>query len=230
MKFGIIQFPGSNCDDDCLHVVRTILGEKACKIWHESDDLKKVDCVVLPGGFSYGDYLRCGAMAGKSPIMKSIREFGGGGGLVLGICNGFQILCEAGLLPGILVRNKSLKFICEPERLKIERNVSPFTNQFKVGEEVQMPIAHMEGHYYIDEEGLAKLRANHQIILRYQQNPNGAVDNIAGICNENGNVFGLMPHPERVCESELGGVDGLKLFQSIISSLRQGESQVRDRG
>ena len=218
MKFGIIQFPGSNCDEDCIYVVRQVLGAEAVKIWHESGNLRNADCVILPGGFSYGDYLRCGAMAGRSPIMKAVRDFAEGGGLVLGICNGFQILCETGLLPGVLVRKQSLKFICEPEFLKIERNDTPFTSRFQIGDSVQMPIAHMEGHYYIDEKGLAKLRANRQIVLRYITNPNGAIDNIAGICNEAGNVFGLMPHPERVCELELGGSDGLKLFESLYES------------
>lgn len=218
MKFGIIQFPGSNCDEDCLHVVRHILKAEAVKLWHESENLEKVDCVILPGGFSYGDYLRCGAMAGRSPIMKAVRSFAGADGLVLGICNGFQVLCETGLLPGVLVRNRSLKFICESETLRVERNDIPFTSRYALGERVQMPIAHMEGHYYIDDEGLTQLRQRNQIVLRYVNNPNGSVDDIAGICNERGNVFGLMPHPERVCEAALGGIDGLKLLESILRS------------
>lgn len=218
MKFGIIQFPGSNCDADCLHAVRHVLKAEAVKLWHESENLGGIDCVILPGGFSYGDYLRCGAMAGRSPVMKSVQAFADAGGLVMGICNGFQVLCETGLLPGVLVRNRSLKFICEPEALTVERNDIPFTSRYALGERVQMPIAHMEGHYYIDDEGLAKLKKGNQIVLRYVHNPNGSVDNIAGICNERGNVFGLMPHPERVCEPELGGTDGLKLLESILQA------------
>lgn len=216
MKFGIIQFPGSNCDEDCLHAIRHVLKADAVKIWHESENLGETGCVILPGGFSYGDYLRCGAMAGRSPVMKAVRSFADAGGPVLGICNGFQILCEAGLLPGVLVRNRSLKFICEPATLTVERNDILFTSRHVLGERVRMPIAHREGRYYIDDEGLAQLRKGNRIVLRYVDNPNGSVDNIAGLCNERGNVFGLMPHPERVCEPVLGGTDGLKFLESIL--------------
>ncbi|MBI5298971.1 MAG: phosphoribosylformylglycinamidine synthase subunit PurQ [Deltaproteobacteria bacterium] len=216
MKFGVIQFLGSNCDADCLHVVRNVLKQDALSLWHENPDLKGVDCVILPGGFSYGDYLRTGAMAARSPIMKSVAAFADRGGLVLGICNGFQILCEAGLLPGVLVRNKSLQFICEDCDLIVERNDTRFTSLYKKGEKVRMPIAHMEGHYYIDEAGLKHLESNRQVVLRYANNPNGSVGNIAGVINEKGNVFGLMPHPERVCEKLLGGEEGAKLFKCLL--------------
>lgn len=220
MRFGVIQFPGSNCDADCLHVTKTVLGQEAFMIWHESRDLNGADCVILPGGFSYGDYLRTGAMAAQSPIMKAVSAFADRGGLVLGICNGFQTLCETRLLPGVLVRNKSLKFICEMEELIIERADTPFTSLYKKGERVQMPIAHMEGHYYIDDAGLASLKNKNQIVFRYAKNPNGSVDDIAGIINEKGNVLGLMPHPERVCEEVLGGMDGLRVFVGIINKMK----------
>ena len=215
MKFGVIQFLGSNCDADCLHVVQNVLKQEALSLWHENPDLKGVDCVILPGGFSYGDYLRTGAMAAGTPIMKSVAAFADRGGLVLGICNGFQILCEAGLLPGVLVRNKSLQFICEDCDLIVERNDTRFTSLYKKDEKVRMPIAHMEGHYYIDEAELKRLESNRQVVLRYANNPNGSVANIAGVINEKGNVLGLMPHPERVCEKLLGGEDGKRLFESI---------------
>ncbi|MDP2599450.1 MAG: phosphoribosylformylglycinamidine synthase subunit PurQ [Deltaproteobacteria bacterium] len=218
MKFGIVQFPGSNCDADCLHVAKTILGQEAFTIWHASRDLNGADCVILPGGFSYGDYLRTGAMAAQSPVMKAVAAFADRGGLVLGICNGFQILCETRLLPGVLVRNKGLKFICEMEELILERVDTPFTSLYKEGERVKMPIAHMEGHYYVDDAGLASLKKKNQIVFRYAKNPNGSVGDIAGVINEQGNVLGLMPHPERVCEEVLGGEDGLKLFESIMVS------------
>jgi phosphoribosylformylglycinamidine synthase len=185
-------------------------------IWHRENDLKGIDCVVLPGGFSYGDYLRAGAIARFSPIMSSVKEFADKGGLVIGICNGFQILTEAGLLPGALGRNRSLKFICRYVDLIIERNDTPFTLEFKKGEIIRMPIAHNEGSYYIDD--ISKIEK--QVVLRYYgENPNGAIDNIAGIVNERGNVFGLMPHPERCSEKILGSEDGLRIFKSIVRSL-----------
>lgn len=216
MKFAVIQFPGSNCDQDCLHVIQKILKQPAKILWHASTDLGDVDCVVLPGGFSYGDYLRTGACAARSPIMKAVAAFADRGGLVLGICNGFQILCEAGLLPGVLMRNKSLKFICDDCELKVERNDTVFTSLYKLGRKVRMPIAHMEGNYFIDAAGLKCLEKNRQIVFRYAKNPNGSTADIAGILNEKGNVLGLMPHPERASEKVLGGEDGLGLFRSIL--------------
>lgn len=222
MKFGVVQFLGSNCDQDCWHVLRHVLGCDTEWLWHESSALNNVDCVILPGGFSYGDYLRCGAMAARSPIMKAVAAFADRGGLVLGICNGFQILCEAGLLPGALVRNKNLQFICEPSSLLVERADTPFTQNYRRGEKIEMPIANMEGHFYIDAVGLKRLEKNNQIVFRYEANPNGSVADIAGVINERGNVLGLMPHPERASEAILGGVDGLKLFESLRETLRNG--------
>jgi len=216
MNFGIVVFPGTNCDRDCYYVIKDILNQPVRFIWHRENDLKGIDCVVLPGGFSYGDYLRAGAIARFSPIMSSVKEFADKGGLVIGICNGFQILTEAGLLPGALGRNRSLKFICRYVDLIIERNDTPFTSEFKKGEIVRMPIAHNEGNYYIDDIS----RIETQVVLRYYgENPNGAIDNIAGIVNERGNVFGLMPHPERCSEKILGSEDGLRIFKSIVRSL-----------
>ena len=216
MNFGIVVFPGTNCDRDCYYVIKDILNQPVRFIWHRENDLKGIDCVVLPGGFSYGDYLRAGAIARFSPIMSSVKEFADKGGLVIGICNGFQILTEAGLLPGALGRNRNLKFICRYVDLIIERNDTPFTSEFKKGEIVRMPIAHNEGNYYIDDIS----RIETQVVLRYYgENPNGAIDNIAGIVNERGNVFGLMPHPERCSEKILGSEDGLRIFKSIVRSL-----------
>lgn len=220
MNFGVIQFLGSNCDADSLYVIQKILKQEGQYIWHEATNLSGFDCIVLPGGFSYGDYLRTGAMAAHSPIMKSVAAFADRGGLVLGICNGFQILCEAGLLPGVLVRNKSLQFVCEVTELSVERKDTRFTSFYRKGEKVRMPIAHREGHYYIDDAGLKRLEKNRQIVFRYQNNPNGSVADIAGVINEKGNVLGLMPHPERSCEEILGGVDGLKLWKSLLSNNR----------
>lgn len=218
MRFGVIQFLGSNCDADCLHVIQKILKQEARTVWLEETDLSGLDCVVLPGGFSYGDYLRTGAMAARSPVMRSVSDFADRGGLVLGICNGFQILCEAGLLPGVLMRNKDLQFICEETGLVVEKNDTRFTCAYKKGEKIKMPIAHMEGNYFIDDAGLKRLEKNRQIVLRYTNNPNGSVADIAGIINEKGNVMGLMPHPERVCEEILGNVDGLKLWKNLSSN------------
>lgn len=216
MNFGIVVFPGSNCDRDCFYVVKDILNQPVRFIWHQEKDLKGIDCVILPGGFSYGDYLRAGAIARFSPIMAEIKEFADRGGLVIGICNGFQILTEAGLLPGALGRNKGLKFICRYVSLRVERNDTPFTSEYKIGEIIRMPIAHNEGNYYIDDVDKIK----DQVVLRYyRENPNGAIDNIAGIVNKRGNVFGLMPHPERCSEKILGSEDGLKIFKSIVRAL-----------
>lgn len=216
MNFGIVVFPGSNCDRDCYYVIKDILNQPVRFIWHQERDLKGIDCVILPGGFSYGDYLRAGAIARFSPIMSEIKEFADKGGLVIGICNGFQILTEAGLLPGALGKNKGLKFICRYVTLKVERNDTPFTNMYKIGEIIRMPIAHNEGNYYIDDINKIK----DQVVLRYYgENPNGATDSIAGIVNKGGNVFGLMPHPERCSEKILGSEDGLKIFESIVRAI-----------
>lgn len=222
MKIGVIQFLGSNCDADCLYLLQKILDVDAKVIWHEEKNLKGLDAVILPGGFSYGDYLRTGAMAANAPIMKAVADFAKAGGLVLGICNGFQILCEAKLLPGVLIRNKNLQFICEDCELTVEKNNTRFTSKYASGEKIKMPIAHREGHFYIDDIGLKKLEKNGQIIFRYNKNPNGSVGDIAGIINENGNILGLMPHPERASEKALGCEDGLKLFQSVLENFNNG--------
>jgi len=225
MRFGIVVFPGSNCDQDCFCVIKDILNQSVKYIWHKDTGLDKIDCVVLPGGFSYGDYLRTGAIARFSPIMKRISEFAEGGKAVIGICNGFQILLEAGLLPGAMLRNKNLHFICKYVYIKAENNETPFTNLCKKNQILKIPIAHNEGNYYIDDDGLKELKRNKQIIFRYcnregrtgrEFNPNGAIDNIAGIMNRRGNVLGIMPHPERSSESALGSKDGLLVFKSVI--------------
>ncbi len=221
----VVVFPGSNCDDDTVCAI-THLGGRAKKVWHQDSALGDVDAVVLPGGFSYGDYLRCGAIAHLSPIMKAIKGFSEAGGPVLGICNGFQILVESGLLPGALLRNRDLRFICKTVALRLENTRTPFTRAGKKGGLYRFPIAHMEGNYTISPEDLARLQANDQIAFRYvdesgaateSANPNGAIENIAGICNERGNVLGLMPHPERVSEALLGGEDGAMVFKSLFS-------------
>jgi phosphoribosylformylglycinamidine synthase I len=228
MKFGVVVFPGSNCDQDCFHVIKDVLKQPVKYIWHKDTDLNSFDCVVLPGGFSYGDYLRTGAIARFSPVMQSIAEFAGKGGTVIGICNGFQILLEAGLLPGVMLRNKGLHFICRHVYIKIENNQTRFTNFYNAGRILKIPIAHNEGNYYIDPAGLKELRNNNQIMFRYcsatgeiseQFNPNGASDNIAGIINKKGNVLGMMPHPERSSEKELGSRDGYFIFKSIVTWL-----------
>jgi len=215
MKFGIVRFPGSNCDEDAYKVVSNLLGEEAVYLWHEETSLQKSDCIILPGGFSYGDYLRAGAMAKLSPIVESIKKFAASGGLVLGICNGFQVLTEIGLLPGALTRNIHQQFICAWQNLRVENAKTPFTSLYKPDEEIRIPIANGEGRYSIDPKGLKSLEQNNQIVFRYVNNPNGSVSDIAGICNREGNVLGLMPHPERASEALLGGTDGLKLFKSI---------------
>lgn len=219
MKWGVVVFPGSNCDHDCYHVLKHVLHQEAHFLWHKDTNLDSFDAVVLPGGFSYGDYLRTGAMAKFSPMMKSIISFAKKGGLVLGICNGFQILLESRLLPGAMLRNASLKFICDIVTLRVENTKNPFLHRYRGGEELRLPIAHMEGNYFIDEEGLKKLKDNDQIVFRYVQNPNGSLEDIAGISNEKGNVLGLMPHPERASESILGSQDGRRLFESAIYTL-----------
>lgn len=216
MKFGVVVFPGSNCDGDAKHAVEH-LGHQCEMLWHSDKSLKDVDCVILPGGFSYGDYLRAGAIARFAPIMEEVVNFAHRGGLVIGICNGFQILTEIGLLPGVLVKNQNLKFNCDFSEIKVENSNTPFTNQTREGEILNIPIANGEGNYLIDEEGLAQLKANKQIVFSYHgKNPNGSVENIAGIVNKEGNVLGMMPHPERAVESCLGSTDGSKIFESII--------------
>lgn len=222
MKFGIIVFPGSNCDIDCYHVLKDVLKKDVEYVWHDEESLAQFDCIVLPGGFSYGDYLRCGAVAQFSKAMEQVRLHAEKGKLVIGICNGFQILTEAGLLPGALVRNKNLKFICDTVSLQVENVETPFTNLCKDKEILDIPIAHGEGNYVVDEETLEKMKKNNQIIFTYKDNPNGSILNIAGVCNENKNVFGLMPHPERASEALLGNSDGLVIFKSIINYLEGG--------
>jgi len=234
MKFAVLQFPGSNCDQDCVHVLREALGHDAGFLWHKDDSLRGADAVIIPGGFSYGDYLRTGAIARFSPIMKAVQAFASRGGLVLGICNGFQILCEAGLLPGALVRNRSLQFRCESVHLKTVTRHSPFTNEIPEAKLLCLPIAHGEGCYFADQSTLARLRQNDQILWEYvdaqgqatdSANPNGSIANIAGICNEGRNVAGLMPHPERASETILGCADGRLIFESMISWLSQRAAQ-----
>lgn len=228
MKFGVVVFPGSNCDYDCYHVLKHVLNKDTDFIWHKDSDVSKVDCIVLPGGFSYGDYLRTGAIARFSPVMDAVKKHADKGKLVIGICNGFQILLEAGLLPGAMLRNNSLQFICKFVTLKVESVDSPFTRKAKKGDLLRIPIAHGEGNYFADAATIADLNKNSQVLVRYadekgntssEANPNGSLENIAGICNKQRNVFGLMPHPERASEQELGSVDGLKIFDSIITNL-----------
>ena len=214
-RVGIVVFPGSNCDQDCARAV-SLVGAEPVMLWHKDRGLSDVDSVVLPGGFSYGDYLRCGSIAKFSPIMEDVIEFANKGKPVLGICNGFQVLCESGLLPGVLMRNKSLHFICETLPVQLVSQKSQFVNQGQKDQAYQIPIAHMEGNYFIENDGLKSLQDNDQIVFRYQNNPNGAIDDIAGICNKAGNVLGMMPHPERVCEDMLGGTDGRFIFESLM--------------
>ena len=225
MKFAVLVFPGSNCDQDCFYVVRDVLGESVRYIWHKDSRLSGIDCVIIPGGFSYGDYLRTGAVARFSPVMKPVIEFARKGGLVIGICNGFQILLESGLLPGAMLRNTDLHFICRYVYIKTDNTNTPFTNLCSSNQVLKIPIAHNEGNYYIDDEGLKKLKENNQIIFRYcdrqgnitkDSNPNGALYNIAGIINKKGNVLGMMPHPERSSEAELLSQDGFLIFSSIV--------------
>ncbi len=230
MNFAVLQFPGSNCDQDCVHVLKNVLGHGARLAWHKDTSLGSADAVFVPGGFSYGDYLRTGAIARFSPIMQAVQSFAAQGGPVLGICNGFQILAEAGLVPGALVRNRSLQFRCEHVFLKTENAGTPFTNAIPAGKVMRVPIAHGEGCYFADAPTLAGLNANGQVLWRYVDaagnateaaNPNGSLENIAGVCNAARNVAGLMPHPERASESLLGSADGLAVFQSLIKWLEQ---------
>ncbi len=235
MKIGIVQFPGSNCDHDCLHVVRSVLRQQADLVWHEETHLSDYDALVLPGGFSYGDYLRSGSIARFSPVMRAVTAFAEAGGLVLGICNGFQILTEAGLLPGALIKNRMLEFRCGWVHLRVESVGSPFMATYQHGQVLRMPIAHGDGSYVADQAVLDRMHDNGQIVMRYcdalgdvspAANPNGSADNIAGVCNEAGNVFGLMPHPERCAEPVLGSEDGLGIWQAIILALTAAPSRV----
>ena len=222
MKFAVIVFPGSNCDVDMFHAIKDELGEEVEYVWHDAESLEGFDGILLPGGFSYGDYLRTGAIARFSNVMKEVVKAAEAGKPVLGVCNGFQILLEAGLLPGAMRRNDSLKFICRPVELKVANNQSMFSSMYEKEEVINIPIAHGEGNYYCDEETLAQLQKNNQIIFTYNgENPNGSLENIAGITNEKGNVLGMMPHPERAVDELLGGADGLKIFQSIVKQWRE---------
>ncbi len=217
MKFGVITFPGSNCDEDAAHVVGHVLKQSVARLWHKDRDLQGSDVIIVPGGFSYGDYLRCGAIAKFSPVMESVVAHAKRGGKVLGICNGFQILTEAGLLPGVLLRNASLKFICKTVALEVVSNSTPFSRSYGAKSTLHLPIAHAEGNYFLDDDGIKKLEDNGQVVFRYKDNPNGARNDIAGICNEGKNVLGMMPHPERAAESLLGSTDGLGVFQSLLA-------------
>ncbi len=231
MKFAVVVFPGSNCDHDAYHAAKDVLGQQAEYIWHKDTDLKGADAVILPGGFAHGDYLRCGAMARFSPIMREVAAFADRGGPVLGICNGFQVLLEAGLLPGAMLRNRSLKFQCEHVHVRVEQTDTPFTAACTCGQVLRIPIAHGEGNYFADPDVIARLEVRRQVIFRYTNaagelddaaNPNGSAAAIAGLCNEARNVVGLMPHPERACESALGSADGLVIFESVVQSLKSG--------
>ncbi len=230
MKFGVVIFPGSNCDHDTYHVISKVIGQPVDFIWHKEQEVDRFDAIILPGGFSYGDYLRSGAIARFSPVMRSIKEFAEAGGLVMGICNGFQILCEAGLLPGALLRNRDLKFICEHVNMRVERTDTVFTSACAVGQVLSVPVAHGEGNYFCDDATLDELESEGRVIFRYcdaagaatpEANINGSRNNIAGICNRERNVLGLMPHPERAAESVLGSNDGRILFRSMADSLRE---------
>ena len=226
MKFGVVVFPGSNCDEDMVYVLRDIMKQKTIKLWHKNTDLEGCTHIILPGGFSYGDYLRSGAIARFSPIMTSVINHANKGGFLFGVCNGFQILCESGLLPGSLLHNNSRKFICKNVFIKAQTNNSQITTHVPLNKALKIPIAHGEGKYFANEETIGKLNANNQVLFRYcdengeineSSNPNGAIENIAGICNENRNVFGMMPHPERAADKELSNEDGKLLFESILN-------------
>jgi phosphoribosylformylglycinamidine synthase I len=226
MKFGVIIFPGSNCDHDSYHAAITSTGQQATFLWHESHNLENCDAIIVPGGFAYGDYLRTGAIAKFAPIMQEVGKFAASGGLVIGICNGFQILCEAGLLPGALLRNVGLKYVCKQVHLRVENTDTPFTNSCRKGEVLQIPIGHMEGNYYCDPKTLDELQRQNRIVFRYatpqgeitaEVNPNGSLDNIAGICSHSRNVLGMMPHPDRSSELLLGSADGARIFKSMAN-------------
>jgi phosphoribosylformylglycinamidine synthase subunit PurQ / glutaminase len=236
VRFGIVVFPGSNCDHDAYHAAKHVLGQDAEFLWHKDTDLKGADVLILPGGFSYGDYLRTGAIARFSPIMREVQSFAARGGPILGVCNGFQILLEAGLIPGAMLRNRSVKFVCKQVHLRVEQTDTPFTFSARKGQVLQMPIAHGEGNYFAAPEVIAKLEANRQVIFRYttangdvtdEANPNGSLAGIAGLCNDARNVVGLMPHPERACESALGSADGLVILESVVQSMKSGSLVAR---
>jgi len=225
MRFGVIVFPGSNCDHDCYYVLGKVLAQPVDYVWHGTTDVSGYDCLVLPGGFAYGDYLRTGAVARFSPVMKAVEKFAAAGGLVMGICNGFQILLEAGLLPGAMMRNTGLKFICRFVNVRVETASTPWTSRARVGQVLSIPIAHNEGNYQVPHRVLVEAKGQGQVVFRYSSpegsilpefNPNGAAENIAGVCNPDGNVLGLMPHPERASEAELGSVDGLVIWRSLL--------------
>jgi len=227
MKFGVIIFPGSNCDHDAYWTVEQVLKQPVTFLWHESHNLENCDAIIVPGGFSYGDYLRTGAIAKFSPVMEAVRQFANSGGLVLGICNGFQILCESGLLPGALIRNAGLKYVCKPIHVRVESSDTAFTHSVHKGEVLCIPIGHMDGNYVCDDQTLAELRRGERIIFRYctpggeitaDANPNGSLDNIAGICSPGRNVLGMMPHPERASEPTLGCTDGFRIFESLANA------------
>jgi phosphoribosylformylglycinamidine synthase I len=231
MKFAVVVFPGSNCDHDAYHAARHVLGQDAEFVWHKDESLGGADVVILPGGFAHGDYLRTGAVARFSPVMRAVSAFAADGGPVLGICNGFQVLLEAGLLPGAMLRNRSVRFQCEHVHVKVEQVDTPFTVACTAGQVLRIPIAHGEGNYYAEPEVVEKLERNRQVVFRYTSvdgevnaasNPNGSLHNIAGLCNETRNVVGLMPHPERACELAVGSADGLVLFESVLKSVTQG--------
>jgi len=240
MKFGVVQFPGSNCDDDAIYAIGSVIGRPVELIWHQSEQLSGFDALIIPGGFSYGDYLRTGAIARFSPVMKAVGKFARSGGLVLGVCNGFQILLEAGLLPGAMLRNQRLRFLCRQVHIRVETTDTPFTCAARPGQVLKVPIAHMEGNYFCDAGTLAELERNNQIVFRYvhpdgrdagvddfEANPNGSLAAIAGVCNRERNVAGLMPHPERAVESSLGSADGLVILRSMVQSLtRQSAERV----
>ncbi len=228
MKFGVLVFPGSNCDHDTYHVISEVAQQPVTFLWHESQDLENCDAILVPGGFAYGDYLRTGAIAHFAPVMQSVKKFAAGGGLVMGICNGFQILCESGLLPGALMRNAGLKYICKQVHLRVETEQTPFTQGLQAGQVLKIPIGHMEGNYFCDDAVLQQLERERRIVFRYATpegevtagaNPNGSLANIAGVVSEGRNVLGMMPHPDRSSEELLGSADGLQIFQSIVSTL-----------
>jgi len=240
MKFGVVQFPGSNCDDDALYAIASIIGKPAELIWHQSEEVSGFDAIILPGGFAFGDYLRTGAIARFSPVMKAVGRFARSGGLVLGVCNGFQILLEAGLLPGAMLRNQRLRFLCRQVHVRVENTDTPFTCAARPGQILEMPIAHMEGNYFCDPATLGELELNKQIVFRYvhpdgrpagtddfEANPNGALAAIAGLCNRERNVVGLMPHPERAVESALGSDNGLVIFRSMVESVTRSQNKAK---
>jgi phosphoribosylformylglycinamidine synthase I len=219
MKFGVVIFPGSNCDHDCYYAIESVIGKPVEFIWHQDTSVKGIDAVILPGGFAYGDYLRTGALAKFSPVMKAIGEFASKGGLVYGICNGFQILTEAGLLPGALLRNVTMKYICKFVELRTEMTNTPYTNLLKKGQILRIPIGHGDGNFYADAETLQRIEDNDQVAFRYVENPNGSLHDIAGIVNEKRNVLGMMPHPDRSSEAILGSADGKLIFESMVNAL-----------